>query len=160
MVRLVFFCCSTDYDDCCCWLFFLFSLFPCFCFRDDRALHDHLGRVAPQHRLAVHGVASPPPGFFGVSFCGVLVLSRRPNGVFGFRCLSAFAFLFFGFFVRLWFRSVCGLAWFVPPPSPPSCCLLCCASCIYLLHLGSNKMAHCHPQWPRPPPVHHLARLS
>ena len=85
MTRLVFSAVRLTTTTAVAGCFLLFSLFPCFCFRDDRALHDHLGRVAPQHRLAVHGVVSPPPPpVSGVSFCGAVVLSRRPNGVFGF----------------------------------------------------------------------------
>ena len=118
--------------------FFCVLLFPWFLFRDDGALHDHLGRVAPQHRLPVHGVVFPPRVFSGVSVVWLGVSSSvSPNGLrvrFCFRrCLlsRSLVFLFGGGFGR----SAVWLGLFPPPfPSPlvlPSCAVrLASVSCI------------------------------
>ena len=166
MTRLVFFCCSTDFDDCCCWLFLL-----CFFV----SLVSVLGTT---ELITIHFdaffsfidflyTAWPfPPGFFPVffPFLSGLLFFRRPNGLFV-RCLSVFLFLaswVFLFGSRV--RSACGFVRPVFPPPPPSplpspLVLLACA-----VRLASSSCMHstwrCRPQWPRPLPAHHLARPS
>ena len=140
MTRLVFFCCSTDFDDCCCWLFFLCSFVSLvFCFRDDGAHHGPLRRVLLLHRLPVHGVAFPP-GFFRCLFSWVSVSPWAKWLVCFFVGVCFFWFLAsysVAVSVGLRFGLVCPPS---PPPSLPPCVdFLCCASCICLLHLGSNQ---------------------
>ena len=135
MTRLVVFCCSTDFDDCCCWLFFLCSSVSLFFVLGTTELLTVTFDTFLFFIDLLYTAWFSPPGFFSGVFLVGFLFSRRPNGL----CVRCFVCAYVsGFRVSLFGSGFGRLAvWFgSSPPSPSPLPPLCCLLVLCVLHLA------------------------